>query len=151
MAISDYNVDLLNKYFGGVPSKVQLGTLIREAEQGGLSAGSVGTTELAADAVTNAKIADTAVSVEHLDSGIAPSHVVKYAGTFTTVGGGATESATVAGVVGTDIVQVTIKVKGATPRTIVSAAANTDAIDFEFSGDPSNDHQIYYTVFRAAA
>lgn len=43
----------------------------------------VTTAKIDADAVTNAKIADAQISLEHLDTGIAPSHVVKYCGTIT--------------------------------------------------------------------
>lgn len=45
---------------------------------------SVTTAKIAADAVDGTKIADDAVSLEHLDSGITPSHIVVYAGEFTT-------------------------------------------------------------------
>lgn len=111
----------------------------------------VTTDKLAADAVTNAKIADTAISLEHLDSGIAPSHVVKYAGTFTTAGGDDTETITVTGAAATDLVFVQLWEKGATPRTILTAVPSTDTITVVFSGDPSTDHKLYYQVVRAAS
>lgn len=104
----------------------------------------------AADSVTNAKIADTAVSLEHLDSGIAPSHVVKYAGKATTVGGAAAEAITVTGVAATDIVLVTLQTEGAVARSIVKAVPSTDTITVTFSGDPANDHIVAYQVLRAA-
>lgn len=71
---------------------------------------------------------------------------VRYAGTVTTAGGAAAEVVTVANVASTDIVYVGIKAVGATPRTIVSAAAGTGSITVTFSGDPSNDHVLYYIV-----
>lgn len=77
------------------------------------------------------------------------SHVVKYAGSFTTVGGDAAESISVSGVVATDIVQVSVKTAGATPRSIVAAAAGTNAIAVTMSGDPSTDHVLHYVVLRA--
>ena len=101
----------------------------------------ISTSEIAAGAVTLAKLA----------SGITPSHVVKFAGSFTTAGGDANESITVAGCLGTDIAIVVLKTKGATPRTILTAAAGTDAIAVEMSGDPSTDHVLSYMVLRAAA
>lgn len=191
MAITTEEKYLLNNKAGVVANKVQLGTLIQNAESGGLAAGAVTATELAtdavetakikdlnvttgklaalavttakiaalavttselgADAVTNAKIADTAVSLEHLDSGIAMSHVVKFAGKFTTLGGDANEQASVAGVVAGDIVIASLQDKGATPRTILTAKAGTDVIDFIMSDDPSTDHIINYMVLRAAS
>lgn len=101
--------------------------------------------------VTTAKIADSNVTLAKLASGITPSHVVKFAGTFTTAGGDASETITVTGALATDIVAVTVKTVGGTPRTISAAAADTDAINVTLSGDPSTDHVLQYVVFRAAA
>lgn len=106
---------------------------------------------LATDAVETVKIKDANVTLAKLAAGIAPSHVVKYAGTFTTVGGDAAESISVSGVVGTDIVCVTIQSVGVAPVTIAAAAATTDAISVTMSADPSNDHVLQYVVFRAAS
>ena len=111
----------------------------------------LGAVDLLADVVTNSKIADGAVSLEHLDSGIAPSHIVKFAGSFNTVGGDANESITVTGATATDIAIVVLHTKGATPRTILTAQAATNAINVEMSGDPSNDHVLKYMVLRAAS
>lgn len=111
----------------------------------------VTTAKLAADAVDNTKLADDAVSLENLDSGIEFAYRAMFAGTFTTAGGDAAETIAVVGVTGTDIVVVTVKTAGATPRSIVAAAANTDAIDVTMSDDPSNDHVLQYVVFRAAS
>ncbi len=91
------------------------------------------------------------VTLAKLASGVSPSHVVKYAGTFTTAGGDAAEQISVAGVLGTDIAIVVLHTKGVTPRTILTAQAGTDVIDLEFSGDPSTDHVVRYMVLRAAA
>lgn len=96
-------------------------------------------------------IAAGAVELSMLASAISPSHVVKYAGTFTTVGGDAAETISVAGVVATDIVQVMIKTEGASPVTCDAAAAATDQIDVTMSADPSNDHVLQYVVFRATS
>jgi hypothetical protein len=94
---------------------------------------------------------DGKLGLGNLASGITPSHVAKYAGTFTTAGGDANESISVTGVASTDIVSVTVKTAGATPRSIVSAAAGTNAISVVLSGDPSTDHVLQYVVFRTAA
>lgn len=105
-----------------------------------LDAISIGTANLANGGVTLAKLA----------SGISPSHVVKYAGTFTTVGGDASEAITVTGAAATDIVCVTVKTAGAAPASIVAATAATNAINVTMSADPSNDHVLQYVVLRAA-
>lgn len=102
-------------------------------------------------ALTASGLASGAVTLAKLASGVTPSHVVKFAGTFTTAGGDASETITVTGAVATDIVMVTVKTAGGTPRSVVAAAANTDAIDVTMSGDPSTDHVLQYTVFRAAS
>lgn len=91
------------------------------------------------------------VTLAKLASGVAPSHVVKYAGTFTTAGGDALESISVPGVVGTDLAFVVVKTKGGTPVSIVEAAAGTDAIAVTLSADPSTDHVLAYQVLRAAS
>lgn len=151
MAITTDQQYLLNKKMGGVAQKVQLGDLIKNAETGGLGAGSVDTAELAADAVTGDKIEDNAVSLEHLDSGIEPSHVVKFAGEVTTVGGAAAEDFAVVGALATDLVFVNVKTNGAVPVTVVNAEAGVDKITVTFSADPSSDHVIQYMVIRVAA
>jgi hypothetical protein len=84
-------------------------------------------------------------------SAVTPAYAAVYAGTFTTVGGDASEAITVTGAVATDIVAVTVKTAGATPRSIVAATAATNAINVTMSGDPSTDHVLQYVVFRAVA
>jgi hypothetical protein len=91
------------------------------------------------------------VNLGDLIDAIQPSHVVQFAGTFTTAGGDASESIAVTGAVATDVVVVTVKTAGATPRSVVAAAAGTDAIAVTMSGDPSTDHVLQYVVYRAAA
>ena len=70
------------------------------------------------------------------------------AGTFTTVGGDATESITVTGAASGDIAIVTLKTAGAVPRTITTASVGTNAITVTMSGDPSTDHVLQYIVVR---
>lgn len=91
------------------------------------------------------------ITLASLSSGIAPSHVVKYAGSFTTLGGDASESITVTGAAATDLAFVVVKTAGATPRSIVAAAAATNAINVTMSGDPSTDHVLAYQILRAAS
>lgn len=102
-------------------------------------------------ALSSTGLASGSVTLAKLASGVTPSHVVKYAGTFTTAGGDASETISVPGVAATDIVAVTVKMAGVSPESIVAAAANTDQIDVTMSGDPSTDHVLQYVVFRAAS
>ena len=101
--------------------------------------------------LSSSQIAAGAVNLAKLAAGITPSHVVKFAGTFSTLGGDASEAITVTGAAATDIVQVTVKTAGATPRSIVAATAALNAINVTLSGDPSTDHVLQYVVLRAAA
>jgi hypothetical protein len=106
---------------------------------------------IASDAVTTAKILNANVTLAKLAAGVAPSHIVKFAGKFTTLGGDANEQISVPGVVAGDIVFVSLQDKGGTPRTILTAKPGTDVIDMIFSGDPSTDHIVSYQVLRAAS
>lgn len=103
------------------------------------------------DEIGSGQIQDDAVSLEHLDAGITPSHIVAFAGEFTTAGGDADETISVPGVVATDLVLVNVQTAGATSRTVVDASAGTNQIDVDMSGDPSTDHVLTYVVYRAAA
>lgn len=85
-----------------------------------------------------------------LGTGITPSHVVKFAGNFTTTAGSATVAQTLSGVASTDIVTATIKTQGGTPRTLLTVAPTTNTLTYVFSGDPSTDHVVAYSVLRAA-
>jgi hypothetical protein len=107
--------------------------------------------KLAADAVETAKIKNANVTLAKLAAGIAPSHICIGAGEFTTAGGDANESISVAGLVSTDRVIVSLSQKGSTPRTILTAAAGTGTIAVVMSDDPSTDHKITYACFRAVA
>lgn len=109
------------------------------------------TAEIANDAVTTAKILDANVTLAKLAAGIKPTHICIAAGEFTTAGGDAAESITVAGLVATDRVVASLAQVGSTPRTILTAIAGTGAIAVTMSGDPSTDHKINYACFRAVA
>jgi len=117
-----------------------------------ISALAVDTAELAADAVDGDKIEDNAVSLEHLDAAITPSHVVKFAAEFTWAGGGASHAESVAGVLATDIVLITIQSAPNEAASVVSGAATTDTVTVTLStANTSNDAVISYVVYRAAA
>lgn len=110
-----------------------------------------GALTIANGAVTTAKILNSNVTLAKLAAGITPSHIVVFAGKFTTAGGDANEQASVAGVVASDIVVASLQDKGASPVTLLTSKPGTDVIDFIMSGNPSTDHVISYQVLRAAA
>lgn len=72
------------------------------------------------------------------------------AGTFTTAGGDAAESITVAGVKASDVCLVQVQTKGASPVTVDEAICAAGAITVEMSADPADDHVLNYVVLRAA-
>jgi hypothetical protein len=82
-------------------------------------------------------------------SAITATHRVIAGGSFTTLGGDASEAITVSGALATDLAIVLVKTAGGTPRSIVAAAAATNAINVTMSGDPSTDHVLTYLLFRA--
>lgn len=113
--------------------------------------GSIDTADLANDAVTNAKIADNAVSLENLDSGVTPSHVIRFAGQPTTAGGAAAEAITVTGAAATDLAFVQMVDDGTNDVTIVNAVVTTNTLTVTFSADPGNDAVINYQIINAAS
>lgn len=91
------------------------------------------------------------VTLELLDESIAPAFVVKFAGQHTTAGGDANETATVTGVLATDIAIATIEDNGANNVTLLQTAAAANAVNFTLSADPGTDCVINYIVLRAVA
>jgi hypothetical protein len=96
-------------------------------------------------------LADGSVTLAKLDAGIAPAYIVVYAGSFTTAGGDANEQISVSGALSSDLAFVQMHTQGASPQTLLTAQAATDAINLVFSGDPSTDHIVKYQVLRAAS
>lgn len=92
-----------------------------------------------------------AVGLTKLASAVAPSHIVKYAGQHTTVGGAAAEAITVTGLAATDLVFVQMKDDGTGNVTIVNAVPTTNTLTVTFSGNPGNDAVIYYQALRATS
>jgi hypothetical protein len=116
-----------------------------------LADGAITVAKLATDAVETAKIKNANVTLAKLAAGITPSHVVKFAGKFTTAGGDAAEQASVAGVVATDVVVASIQDNGTNNVTLLQSVPATDVINFTMSADPAADCIISYMVLRAAA
>jgi len=114
--------------------------------------GNVTAAKLATDAVETAKIKNGNVTLAKLSAGITPSHVVKYAGTFTWTGGGASKAVTVDGVAATDIVVASFLVNPTEAAYIAKVVPTTNTITVTLSAaNTSNDAQISYVVYRAVA
>lgn len=92
-----------------------------------------------------------AVGLSKLASAVAPSHVVKYAGQHTTVGGAAAEAIAVTGLAATDLVFVQMKNDGTSNVTIVDAVPTLNTLTVTFSADPGNDTVVYYQALRATS
>ena len=108
--------------------------------------------KLATDAVETAKIKNGNVTLAKLSAGITPSHVVKYAGTFTWTEGGASKAVTVDGVAATDIVLASFLVTPTEAAYIAKIVPTTNTITITLSAaNTSNDAQISYVVLRAVA
>lgn len=110
-----------------------------------------GALTIANDAITTAKILNANVTLAKLASGIAPSHVVKFAGQPTTVGGAASEAFTVTGVAATDLAFVQIVNDGTANVTVLQAVCTTNTLTVTFSANPGNDCVFNYQILRAAS
>lgn len=90
------------------------------------------------------------ITLSDLAPGIAPSHVVKFAGKHTTVGDeSGAEAITVAGVLATDIVLVSIE-SNSGAAVLLTAAPTTDTITVTFDVNPVATVVVSYSVLRAA-
>jgi hypothetical protein len=122
-----------------------------------IEAGSIDTADLADDAVTADKILDgTIVNDKISDATIkaaklvdVPTHYVVKCGeaSLAAAGVGASDTVAEAGIVATDIIQVTIK-SITNAVYLKTATAGENKIDLVFSGAPGVT-VVYYTVFRA--
>ena len=77
------------------------------------------------------------------------SHIVA-AGEHITVGGSASESVSVTGVLSTDFAFFQMATVGGAPATLLTAKAQADSVDLVFSADPTTDHVLSYQVIRTA-
>lgn len=110
-----------------------------------------GALTIANDAITTAKILNANVTLAKLASGITPSHVVKFAGQPTTVGGAAAEAFAIAGVAATDLAFVQIVNDGTSNVTVLQAVCTLNTLTVTFSANPGNDTVFNYQILRAAA
>ncbi len=120
------------------------------------SAGNVPTSVAMSGDVTISNAGVTTIGAASIDkpmlsSGINASHMIIAAGTFTTAGGDASESIPDAAISGSDLIMVSVRVAGVTPRSVVAATAAAGSISVTMSDDPSTDHILQYAAYRATA
>ena len=124
-----------------------------ELDTANIGVGEIVTADLADDAITADKIADTAVSLEHLDSGIAPAYICIGAVLHTWDGGAATtDTATITGVLATDIILANFTTTNANGVTIEQVArTGADTVTITTSGNAADGDVIAIAAWRAAA
>ncbi len=148
--------DTTNDTFVALPTG---GTLTSTLANGQIFIGSAGNVATAQPvtgdiAITNAGVTTIqpgAIDLAMLSAGITPSHVVKFAGQPTTVGGAAAEAFVVAGIAATDLAFVQIVDNGAANVTALQAVCTLNTLTVTFSADPGNDVVFNYQILRAAA
>lgn len=135
---------------GPTTSGYQVGCLYIRTGTGALYYNS-GTTTTAAWTLIGTVSAGS-VALANLATGIVPSHVVKFAGTITWSGSGASLATTIAGVAATDIVVCSFLVNPTQAASVLKIVPTTNTITITLStANTSNDAQISYVVYRAAA
>lgn len=112
---------------------------------------SAGNANIPAGSITAAMLGANIVDLPALAAGITPSHVVKYAAKYTTVGGAAAEAITIAGVLSTDLPFVQLVNHGANTVSVAFAVPTTNTLTVTFSGDPGSAAIINYQILRAAS
>ena len=95
-------------------------------------------------------IANNAVELGMLASGITPSHIIKFAGKESNGGGSATIAITVTGVLATDIVFAQVEASTNAVQ-VQKVTPSSDTVTVLLSGDPGASTEISYQVLRAAA
>lgn len=115
-----------------------------------LQDGAVTAVKLASDAVTTAKILNANVTLAKLASGIAPSHIVKYAGTANYAGGGTSTAITVTGAAATDLVFAQIQAS-TNAVSVVKVVPTLNTVTVHFSADPGAATVVQYQVLRVAS
>ena len=127
---------------------------VGEIVEADLADGAVTSDKLGGDAVADAsKIADDAVSLEHLDSGIAPAYICVGAVLHTWDGGAAsTDTAAITGVLATDIIVGNFTTTNANGVTIEQIArTGADTVTITTSANAADGDVIAIAAFRAAA
>ena len=105
---------------------------------------------IANGSVTAAKLASSAVTLAKLAVGVAPSHIVKFAGTATATAS-ATVTVSVPGVLSSDLVFASVKSRVSGTAYILTVVASTDTVTIVGSASFSAGDILQYQVIRAAA
>lgn len=100
--------------------------------------------------LSTASIADAAITLAKLAPGVSPSHIIKLAGSKTSVGGAASEAFTITGLATTDIVMLTLKDNGPSNVTILEQTVAANTLTVVFSANPGAGAIVNYAVLRAA-
>tara|TARA_R110000868_G_scaffold112993_2_gene303704 strand:+ start:1531 stop:2187 length:657 start_codon:yes stop_codon:yes gene_type:complete len=143
-----YYVDAVNQTAGTV-TVVTFGP-VGSVGTANLQNGAVTAIKLANDAVETAKILNANVTLAKLASGIAPSHIVKYAGTSVYAGGGTSVAITVTGAAATDLVFAQIQAS-TNAVSVVKVVPTLNTVTVHFSADPGAATTVQYQVLRAAS
>jgi hypothetical protein len=99
--------------------------------------------------VYNYVSASGSITLAQLSSGIAPSHVVKFAGNLTSLGGAATEAFAIAGLLSSDIVTLTMKTNAGN-HEVRAYIPSANSLSIRFEADPGAGTVVSYEVLRAA-
>jgi len=105
-------------------------------------------------AISNAGVTTiqaASIDLAMLSAGITPSHVIKFAGQPTTVGGAAAEAFAIPGVLATDLAFVQVVDDGTGNVTVLQAVCTVDTLTVTFSANPGNDTIFNYQIIRAAS
>lgn len=153
VVVADYitaqadNIEALNS--GAFQWNENDGVFVRASDGWGFFSISSDFTSL--DQITSSVI-NGSITLAKLASGIAPSHIIKYAGQVTTVGGAAAEAFTVTGAVAaTDRAFVQVVDKGTANVTVLQAVVTNNTLTVTFSGNPGADTIINYQLIRATS
>lgn len=119
------------------------------AMSGDATMANTGALTIAANAITTAKILNANVTLAKLAAGIAPSHVIKFAGKDVSAGGSATVVISAVGVAATDVVFAQIQAS-ANAVNVQKVTPTTNTITVLCSGDPGAA-TISYEALRVAA
>lgn len=125
-------------------------------ESANISDGAITTAKLGADAVDGTKMADNAISLEHLDAAITPSHIVVAGGVHDWAGGAATADSidlSGTGLVAGDVVVASLAAAAGTEQLQTAVVdAGTDQVDLVLTENGTDTTtKVAYAVYRAAA
>lgn len=102
------------------------------------------------NAITTAKINNSAVTLAKLASGIAPQSVIKVSNIIATSGGSSFESFFVPGALNTDLPFLQMRDNGPNNVSIIDCNVSADTLNVTFSGDPGVNLTFYYQLIRVA-